>query len=196
MGKFSKFVASIISLLALFSCASTEPVTPQLKTIVPDSFEKKSHELGKNAVLGKETVKVLRISRNRAELRKGPGTNYEIQDEILKNGETCLLLEEMGVWRKILPLTDEGTKKTGWVHKKTISVDNSVDKISINLNKLPAVVAIKRVNKIFSYSKMEQIKVDIPKGTAFVALQKHKWRTLVWLPQTNSLAWVSQRDFR
>jgi hypothetical protein len=187
------FLFVVAMMITLSGCVSNGPVKPELRTVLPSSFKKEGESLNKMAVLHPKTLKLYSVKRSKAELRKGPGVGFDLKDVILKKGALGILIEEKGVWRKIIPLEN---KDSGWVHKKTIEVSKQNSEIEISLRKLPAVVAVKRVERMYDFSTIKQLKVNIPKGTAFVALQKHKWRTLVWLHQTNSLAWVSQRDFR
>lgn len=188
-----KIKLTTLSLLIVIGCAGPQLVEPELKTLRPEGFEKKIVELNQNAVLDSGILKIIRVQREHAELRKGPGARFGIQDDVLKRGHKGILIEAKGVWRKIISIDGE---LSGWLHKKSIVRHYEKEKIKISFDRLPVVVAIRDVNRMYDYKDISLLNVKIPKGTPFIAFQKHKWRTLVWLPQTNSLAWVSQKDFR
>lgn len=187
-------ICLILATLMVSSCATNSPVKPSLETEIPEDFHDNNKLLSGTAVLPAQTLELLEVVRNRAELRKGPAITYDLENEIANKGDVGILLSSKGVWKKVYWIDSE---KSAWVHgKATAQMRNSPKQISVDLKKLPVVAAYKPTSRIYDYSSIKRIKVDIPKGTTFIVLKKHKWRLLVWLPQTNTLAWVAQRDFR
>lgn len=187
-------VTALLGSLYFGGCASSESLVAEPVTGIPEDFSGVHSVEGVGVVvLPGEALDVYRVSRRQAELRNGPGTKFEIQDKILVRDVRVVLLDQHEVWRKVVSL-DERDK--GWVHYRALEKIEGIDQVQLDLEKMPLVSAVRQVEKVFSYGDIEKIPVNIPKGTAFVALKNHEWRVLVWLPRSKALAWVSRKDFQ
>jgi uncharacterized protein YgiM (DUF1202 family) len=58
------------------------------------------------------------IIRPRAYLRQGPGTHYEVGDQILAKGSRVIVQAQVGIWKKVQVMADG---RVGWLHSKSVS---------------------------------------------------------------------------
>ena len=158
----------------------------RFSTILPDSFLAQTKTAG-TVEMPISLIEAYQSNRNHVDLREGPGVNYRLKGSLIL-GEVLILSARKGVWRKIVSL-DRNVR--GWVHHKRLSrVLNDKNIVSIYPARVQQVFAIRDVHHIYSYSKRRQLSVKIPKGRSFPLLRKKgKWN-LIWLPETNSLAWA------
>jgi hypothetical protein len=191
---FYSLASALLLVGGLVSCATSSIIKPELKTELPRDFNSQNELLSGKALLPAHTLELLEVVRKRAELRKGPAITYDLKDKTALKGDVGIPLNTKGVWKKVY-LIESGT--SGWIHGKTVSsLEGNPKMISVDLKKLPVVAAYKPTKTIYDYPTIKKLDVDIPKGTTFIVFKKYKWRLLVWLPQTNTMAWVAQKDFR
>jgi hypothetical protein len=133
------------------------------------------------------------ISRNRAEMRVGPGTQFDLLDATLLENDSVIIFDTRGVWSKII---SQRLGVIGWVHQRAVSIDGrrGSEPLLLPVNVLPTVIAVEQVNHIYTFGAQVRTPVTIDRGTQFLALQKSNGRVLVWIVRTNSAAWVSE-DF-
>ena len=103
-----RFSLAIICLtlatLMVSSCATNSPVKPSLETEIPEDFEDNNKLLSGKALLPAQTLELLEVVRNRAELRKGPAITYDLEDETVNKGDVGILLSSKGVWKRFIGL--------------------------------------------------------------------------------------------
>lgn len=187
-----KLKTKVFLIFWIGSCQSSI-IKPKDTTKLPVGYEYNTDRLNSMGLFDGSFFNNVITTRNNVEMRHGPGVRFDLKDKIYPKDTIGIVTESIGNWVKFIPV---GGGITGWIHAKTVRSYNQTEKITMSFRKLPIVTAVHRVTKVFDYKSLEKFATIIPKGTAFVALKKHKWRLLVWIPQTNSLAWVSQRDFR
>lgn len=203
----------LILLLISLSCATPAKFAPEVaerqdsikplvtsieaKTIIPRSFDRQPISLDPSHLvkIPKQLLSAAMIVRPRAELRMGPGSTFDLLDSILEENDKVMIFDTIGVWSKIVSLR---LGIGGWVHKKVLALDESApdSNIEVATKLLPTVIAIEAVTHMYSYGDLAKIPVRIGKGSQFIALRKIGGRTLVWLADTNSVAWISEEQVK
>lgn len=192
-------LALVLGIFALFGCqtvgpesvsSSTRPDRVQPKTVLPEKFGTKSGvPPDTKLVLAKNMLKISKIIRPKAEVRSGPGAHFQLVDVMLYRDTSVYLFERVGVWQKVFEPT---SKVAGWVHFRVLD-EESVDpgQVSVATGSLPTVFAMTDIDKGYAFPERSELAVHIPKGTIFKSLKKTEFGTLVWLPQTNSVMWLT-----
>lgn len=142
------------------------------------------------------TLLVSRVSRNRSEMREGPGVNFAVTDRILEKNARVVVFERHGVWTKVLSL---GYWDSGWVHSDTItSPKPNKNAIAINVRKFPTVLAVRPVTQAFAFADHVPVQFNeaIPKGKLFRALQVADDKTLIWNFEKNEMIWIKGKDMQ
>ncbi len=135
---------------------------------------------------------VSEIARPRAELRTGPGIQFELADKILTQGTSVILFMKVGVWAKVIV---PGSWQSGWVHAQTLAeAKPNAGPITIDMNRLPTVLALHPVAAVASFPEQAKLLVEIPKGAMFRSLRFAENDALIYLPDTNSVMWMSRKD--
>jgi hypothetical protein len=202
----TKIYACTVAIAAVMSAGCTTTPTSsnswdskvyiESNTDVPSKYIKAEKRFNntKSLVMPQESLRLSRIKRPRAEVRRGPGVQFQLVDSILSNQESVILFERVGVWQKIFePLQ----KLEGWVHHKVLEtpwVNKST--ISVEVDRLPTVFAMDEINSIYSFPLKKQIQFRIPKGAIFRSIASSKFGTLVWLHQNNSVLWIEGKAVR
>lgn len=133
------------------------------------------------------------IVRPRAELRTGPGIQFELSDRILTQGTRVIVFMKVGVWAKVV-VPGNGWQ-SGWVHGQTLAAARPNDKpMTIDPNRLPTVIALNPVGSVASFPEQKELPVTIPKGAMFRSLRFADKKALIYLPETNSVMWMSRKD--
>lgn len=170
--------------------APVTELSPQTFILEPASNKAFDREL----VVPRGAVELLKVGKNTVEVREGPGTQFAIQDQFLGVDDILIVTGRLGVWVKFLGLHNG---RSGWIHRATANeFVPQTSELKVDMDLLPVVNAVRRVNRIYSYQDQKKHKVDIPKGVSLVALKRETRRILVWLPQNNTLAWVDGSDFQ
>jgi hypothetical protein len=162
-------------------------------TVLPPLFARGLPPRGPSrAVVPAFMVMESKVQRPRAELRAGPGAQFELSDQVLPQGTRVLLFDRVGVWQKVLVV---GTWQKGWVHSQALEpgVPNSRP-IAVDMSRLPTVIAVNDISAGQAFRSLAPVKVAIPRGAQFRTLRIADGGTLVWLPQTNSTVWISGKD--
>jgi hypothetical protein len=169
--------------------AKAEPI--HLTTVLPSSFIEENPGQGTIAVPLK-FVNAAIVERQSAEVREGPGTEFALDEQLLKKGDLVVLYEKIDNWQKILcPYKDI----EGWVHYQTLGeVEKNAKLVELNLLRLPKVFAAHEITEAWDEPAQKQIAVSIPKGSNFPALKFDDSKTLVYLVQSNSPIWLSRKD--
>lgn len=135
------------------------------------------------------------IARPRAELRTGPGIQFELADKILTQGTRVIVFMKIGVWAKVI--VPSGTWQSGWVHGQTLAEAKPNEKpLTIDVNRLPTVIALNRIATVESFPDQVKLSVEIPKGAMFRSLRFADNDALIYLPDTNSVMWMSRKDVK
>ncbi len=138
-------------------------------------------------------VLVSRVERPRVEMREGPGTQFSLVDQILERDQVVVVFERTGSWYKVL-LPESGA--LGYVHHQTIALPDSTRvPVEIPASTLPAIFARRDVKISYDYETEQKLPVEIRKGAVFAMLKRNRWRVLVWLPDTGTVAWLDRKDF-
>lgn len=204
----SLFVSSKILLaIALTACVSDHQKSLNAKNInledskkiiaLPTKVDEKppllEKDSWKNIKIEKNLVPFYRISRKKAEVRKGPSVNFNIEDQFLKNDDLVFILESYSQWRKIYaPIK----KIIGWVHFKALEADDSnKNTVLADITYFPLVFAKNQVAKVYDFETKKALNLKVDKGTSFYALHKKGKMILVYDRQTNQMAWLEAKDF-
>ncbi|MEZ4743591.1 MAG: hypothetical protein R3B45_14295 [Bdellovibrionota bacterium] len=164
----------------------------QARTITPKSFNfRLVTTLSKDALrVPANVLELARVVRKKAEVRDGPNSSFLLQDQILDKDELVVVIDAIGVWKKVFAYQRE---ITGWVHADMIeNVALRTDMITIKINSLPVVVAVQPLNYMHTYPDRQKKHIYIRKGSQFIALKRGMRSVLVWLTETNSVAWLPQ----
>lgn len=201
-------ILSGVTILALVACQTTEAepkvakrskpkavVSEVLKaeTDLPEAFGKPLSASKSGLVqVPSGMLLVSEIARPRAELRTGPGIQFELADKILTQGTKVLVFMKVGVWSKIIV---PGSWQQGWVHGQTLAEAKPNDRaMTIDMNRLPTVLALRPIDQVETYPAQAKVPVAIPKGAMFRSLRFAENEALIWLPDTNSVMWMSRKD--
>jgi hypothetical protein len=136
---------------------------------------------------------VATVARPRAELRQGPGGQFELADVVLAKNTPVVVLERVGVWCKVL--TQGRSPVGGWAHEQALGeVALSRAPIRLDAARLPTVLATRLVPSVEAYPGRTPLATAIPRGALFRSLVVGEVDALVWLPETNSVMWISRKD--
>ncbi|MFK7825556.1 MAG: hypothetical protein AB8G05_15505 [Oligoflexales bacterium] len=199
----SKTLCIFFSLSLLVACVHNKITIEQrplrsleleAKTILSSPMQWTLPEpLPQHLIVPSKLLALHKVVSAHVELRRGPGTDYPINDQLLSYDSLVVEIEESGVWRKIAVLD---TEIAGWVHRKQIKriplAKVTVIKLPIRL--FPVVRTLKKIHKIRDFRDELGIKVAIPQDTPLLRLNKGKKGVLVWLSHTNSVAWLSKNS--
>jgi len=205
-------IFTVFILALLISCATTEVSDPDDTFEVPDDKNVKEvppiilgdetggvnakAALGFNmAVAPLGTLRVSKVTRPRAEMREGPGIMFALADRILEEGDKVVVFEQYGVWAKVMTI---GHWEAGWLHAHTLSAPRlNKESMTVNFAKFPTVLAVKPIERAVAFGGQDQnIAVAIPKGKIFKALQITEEKTLIWMPEKNSMVWIKGKDMQ
>jgi hypothetical protein len=210
--KIAKFFLSVLIATAA-ACTAPEVSVPLTEAVVPASLATRAQIQSVTilpvdfsntnlAHLGKELVTIPKsllsysyIQRPRAEFRSGPGSEFDLLDSTLEGHDKVIIFDTIGVWSKVI---SPRLGISGWVHRKALASDLEADsaEIEVAVKLLPTVIAIEAIDHVYSYGDLGNAAVSITRGTQFIALRKVKGRTLVWLTETNSVAWISDQSVK
>jgi hypothetical protein len=171
------------------SAGPAEPINST--TVLPASFAEEGS--GPTAIaVPLNLVNAAVVERQTAEVREGPGTEFALDEQLLKKGDLVVLFEKIDNWQKILcPYKDI----EGWVHYRTLGeAEKNAKLVELNLLRLPKVFAAHEISEAWDEPTRKQIAVSIPKGSNFPALKFDDAKTLVYLVQSNSPIWLSRKD--
>ena len=163
------------------------------KTVLPTDFKSTlDMPLTKLILVPVGMLSVSEVTRPRAELRSGPGAQFEVSDEVLPTGTPVMVFNLVGVWRKVVVMEDG---KTGWVHAQALAQPrlNRVP-MRVDARRLPTVLATREVETIKEFPGQTSRTAKVPRGAMFRSLMVNEVGTLVWLPETASVMWMSRKD--
>lgn len=165
------------------------------ETILPQNTQSDFSNIKKTLLeIPNELLNEAVVTRQHAELRLGPGEQYSLDDTIIGAGTKIVTFERFGAWQKVfIPML----KKEGWLHHKTLKPEkSSKQEVTIASTNLPIISILKNVHQVSSYPDKRKVKFKIPKGAVFLAIKYEKEKVLVWIPETNSVAWLSSQYTR
>ena len=162
-------------------------------TVLPKDYVKTLPARGAHRiVVPAGALLMAEIARPTAAMRSGPGPQYELADRVLIKGAKVLVLGRLGVWRKVIV---QKTGASGWVHVQTLGERRTNDKpYMVDTSRLPIVLALRPVAVVRAFKGKRPMKAAIPKGAMFRSLRLAAAEALVWIPETNSVMWVSRKD--
>lgn len=204
---FCSLLAAAAALEGLVACQTPSPPlasaqseidtleTLKAATIVPEAFLPIGAARPGQSVAArvpKNMVAISAVIRPRAEVRLGPGSQFELTNLLLPEGSRVLVFQQIGVWRQVLVPPQW---QRGWIHYQALSPPKlNLRPVDIDLKRLPTVLALRSVLKAQSFPEQKPLKVEVPKGSMFHSLQISAQAALVWLPETNSVMWLSRKD--
>jgi len=189
-----------LSLLALVtSCATSTTETPQPPenlvknhTILPESFGSQGAELFTHLLVPNELLRLSVVSRPRAEVREGPALHFPVQDNILTVGDKVIEFQRVDVWSRIIAVK---SGQRGWVHYQTLQRDHRVpQKVEVETQLLPNVFTKVEGARLYDYPSQRALEASIPRGRALRMLMQGRSRAIVWLAETNTVAWIELED--
>ncbi len=143
-------------------------------------------------VVAPYVVMTSRVARPRAEMRVGPGSQFELLDDFLLKDAEVVILGQHGVWRKVLPIHDG---PVAWVHNQALSrAKLNTHSIHLRSQRLPVVQVAHNTDKVWLYGKNSLASAQVSRGTMFRTLRLTDQGALVWLVETNSVVWLSRKD--
>lgn len=165
----------------------------QPETIVPAVFSRSLGDVGTHRLVIPATMlAVTAVARPRAELRAGPGVQFELGDALLTQGTELICFGRVGVWQRVLV---PGTWQRGWVHHQSLSAPKpSEHPMTVPNDLLPTVQTLRPIESVMSYPTKQPLKVGIPHGAMFRTLTQNGNKYLVWLQDTNSVMWIARKD--
>lgn len=191
---------SICVLLPLFltACSTTSPApTPipviQPASVLPESFSKNSSDpLNPYFHIPERVLGVALINRSKAELREGPGLQFQLEDQLLPHGTRVVIIERSSFWRRVFA---PEFKAWGWVHFQTLKmIDDKDGLMTFDARRLPKVFAVRGIETAYNFGNLSKLKVSIPKGAGFIKVRERGGKVLVILPETRSLLWLAKED--
>lgn len=166
---------------------SASPASPGLGS---DSVDKPQGSL--TIPVSPGALKVAFVARPRAFLRIGPGTQFEVFDQVLTRGSILAIQAEMGVWRKVHALM---TGQVGWIHEGALGpVRLNGRKMQIDPRFYPTVATLKSISTVESFPERHRITTSLPKGAVLTALRSNQDGYLVWDDHSKTIIWLSRKD--
>src|SRR5687768_4583898 len=133
-------------------------------TVVPEAFGRRLAP-AENAFVPEGAVAISEVVRPRAEVRTGPGTQFDLTDVVLPQGAKVIVFQKVGVWRHVLA---PPRWQRGWVHHRALSeAEPNRRPAAVDLGKLPTVLALRPVAVAAAFPGKEPVPVAIPKGAMF-----------------------------
>ena len=198
-------ISVILISIGLYSCSGeqyteSDPSSGlrlklKAQTIIPDAFtEQLSKDGVELVVVPANTLLVSLVVRPRAEIRVGPGSQFELLDKSAEAGEELVHLDRRGVWRKVVHLA---TGASGWVHSQALSEPKlSKNEIMLPIQRLPTVQLIRATDRVWNFPGAMPLRVKVPQGAMFRQLRRTRENVLVAIPSTNSVMWLSRKDLQ
>lgn len=165
----------------------------QAATVLPKSrIIDATRDVPADLVVAPYVVMTSRVARPRAEVRVGPGSQFELLDHFLSRDTEVVILSQHGVWRKILPIHDG---PVAWVHSQALSrAKLNTHSIHLRSQRLPVVQVVHDTDKVWLYGRNALAAAQVSRGTMFRTLRLTDHGALVWLAETNSVVWLSRKD--
>ena len=192
----------IFILLGVIGCMpwASKPVTPpklsvvsvQSRTIVPAEITAQNTIESSLLQIPNSLLSFSQVTQSAAEVREGPGSQFPIQALFLEPGDRVLILDQYQKWVKIFH-GDAG--RSGWVHQQALtSTPISTGSFTVDTRSLETLfVQKKHGSQLASYPEQTVLPLAVPVGRMFFVLKKEKKRALVWLPESQSVAWLSSK---
>ena len=166
------------------------------ETVLPARFGSNFEEprVGTKIFVPPSLLRISTVKRPRADVRNGPGTQFDLEDFVLPNGAKVLVFDRVGVWQKIVAID---LKKRGWVHYQSLGeISPTKEALTVEMRLLPTALAMHAIAAAATFPAKTGLKVMIPKGAMFRTLAFDESDALVVVPTTNSVMWVSRKDMR
>jgi len=198
------FVFFFVSCSAKKNIQPETPLEQPIVVVEPKNFNsvkiEKVETLDQEILsLAQNLIDMRKVIRRVADLRIGPGIEFNLQDWNFAHGDAVVILEKSNQWFKVSSLDG---KKFGWIHKKTLSEQKLSSKskneelnVRVESKVFPTVFAATRVQQVYSYLKKETIQLEIPRGTSLKMLREENGRKLLWLAQHNIVFWGDSNEF-
>ena len=186
-----KFPAASVVLLLLFSCQSIpQKAKIQLKTVVP---EKDSEEFAfprfRNWI---EYYRYLSGEKTYRRITRWSWCSFSLSDFNIPRDTVIMLVARYKRWRKVY---DPQRQIFGSTTKRSTST-NLRNRFQFQSQRLPNVFVVKPTAPLFDFHDKSKVITKVSKGTFYKALKRKKKMVLVYLPSTNSIAWLRERDVK
>ena len=192
------FSALALMLLAGNGCLHQDPDTSAGSDMVrplTDSSDLSGIEMKKlpgYLQIPEELLSMKKVIRPATPLRGGPGTMFPIKDKLLSWGDRVIETGAYLVWRKILVLPGFAS---GWVHSRALGpAEQGEGNIQVPGHSLPVRHTKKQISEIFSYPELKKVPAEIPANTPYLLIRSEESRSLLWIPETGSVAWFEKNQ--
>lgn len=182
----------------LMSCSAshkTEPdesLTIRPTTVLPLAFGGPVSQTEGRIIIPAGIVDISTVNRPMATIRKGPGSEFPVKDQLLSKGEGLIVQATKGVWNKV---SDIGGHPLGWVHRGYISPWTSNQRPMKLLTKsLATISVVEPIAVVYEFQSHKMHRVKIPKGTQIRVFKNDGQAYLAWVPNTNSVVWIDKHS--
>lgn len=198
---FTRVHLIVLTLFGLLGCQSIQDRNDSVVEIsasssIPPVYEPAKERLEKieEIVLPENAILISRVTRPKANMRSGPGTQFDLIDKSLSRTDSVYLFERVGVWQKV---SESKTAKEGWLHYQTIMTPwLNPTKITLKTKNLPKAFASKNISHVYTFPDKQKTEFKIPKGAMFNAIAVSEFGTLIWLHQNNSVMWIAGKALK
>ena len=198
---FRGLIRLILASTALSGCVSdldlrhteADAQRVQASTVLPRRFKAGigDGDLG-DLIVAPYVLMTSKVVRPRAEIRVGPGSQFELLEGSLSQNAEVVVLSQHGNWFKTIPIHDG---PAGWVHQQTLSRARlNTHSIHLRTMRLPVVQVAHDTDRVWLYGKNKLVTARVPRGTIFRSLRLTEQGALVWIPETGSVVWLSRKD--
>jgi len=131
-----------------------------------------------------------RVSHGGTEVRKGPGGAFPLLPRFLEEKEVVMGLESYKKWTKVF---QADTNRMGWVHQDNLTaLVKKEGSLTLDTRVLGTVFA--NESMLSSYPENQKLPVIVPKDRMFFVLRSEPQRSLVWIVENQSVAWLSHHN--
>ena len=138
-----------------------------------------------------ELLRLKKINRPSTPLREGPGSGFPIQARLLSWGAIVAETDQYSVWRKVITIPE---LRTGWVHFRTLGDDTSYkNPVRLPGSLLPLRHTRRQLTEVAGFSDNQPVSATIPADRGLLQIRSEPTRTLLWIAETNSVAWFPKK---
>jgi len=197
---FLFYIAFSMTMGFLPACVTTPDETgrdDQLvasQTIMPEAFQAVADDPNAPLKFPGTLLNQRVIARPRAEVRDGPGLQFVVQNQMLRQGDLVIEFYRVGVWSRILSTGMAGTLQ-GWVHHQVLArTEEELAHVEIEIAHLPTIFTVKVLHQVYEYPSGKKLTTLVPRGRIFRLLRKVGRRNLVWIAETNAVMFLNEGD--
>jgi hypothetical protein len=172
--------------LPILSVQSVQP-----RTVIPVALAAENQNESTLLQIPNSLLSFSHVTQPAAEMREGPGSQFPLQGVLLETGDRVLVLDHYRKWVKVF---QGDTGRSGWMHQQSLTpLSTQTGSFTVDTRALEALV-VTPGRSLMSYPDQAIVPLPIPVGRVFFVLKKEKKRSLVWLPESQSVAWVSNQS--